>query len=98
MIGPLHGVWLVSHWVKGGGEAGGSSKVGGNRVGCGGARRGGNIIVYIYMPDIRDWSLITGRGGATKHEGGAREVLPLRIGWTEVFFSHAEEGHKTFYG
>ena len=27
---------------------------------------------------IRDWSLITGRGGgATEQEGGAREVLPL---------------------
>ena len=27
---------------------------------------------------LRDWSLITGRGpGATKREGGAREVLPL---------------------
>ena len=34
---------------------------------------------YMYL---RDWSLITGRGGgATKQEGGgAREVLPLRKG------------------
>ena len=31
--------------------------------------------------NYRDWSLITGRGGgATKWEGGAREVLPLRKG------------------
>ena len=29
---------------------------------------------------IRDWSLITGRGGATKREGGSHEVLPLRKG------------------
>ena len=30
---------------------------------------------------IRDWSLITGRGGATKREGGGVcEVLPLRKG------------------
>ena len=31
---------------------------------------------------IRDWSLITGRGwrGATKWEGGAYEVLPIRKG------------------
>ena len=29
---------------------------------------------------IRDWSLITGRGGGYKTGGGAREVLPLRKG------------------
>ena len=29
---------------------------------------------------IRDWSLITEREGATKREGGPREVLPLRKG------------------
>ena len=30
---------------------------------------------------IRDWSLITGRGGGdTKREGGACQVLPLRKG------------------
>ena len=31
---------------------------------------------------IRDWSLITGRGGY-KTGGGAREVLPLRKGGAE---------------
>ena len=32
-------------------------------------------------PRLRDWSLITGRGGgATKQEGGACEVLALRKG------------------
>ena len=32
---------------------------------------------------IRDWSLITGRGGGLQNgRGGAREVLPLRKeGW-----------------
>ena len=41
------------------------------------------------MPDrnrcmsFREWSLITGRGGATKREGAAREVLPLRKGGAE---------------
>ena len=29
---------------------------------------------------LRDWSLITGRGGGYKTGGGAREVLPLRKG------------------
>ena len=32
---------------------------------------------------LRDWSLIMGKGGATKWEGGACEVLPLRKGGTE---------------
>ena len=46
---------------------------------------------------IRDWSLITGREGATKQEGGgACEVLPLRNGGGgEISFSHAEGGGGT---
>ena len=36
---------------------------------------------YIFIYILRDWSLITGGGGATKREGGgAREVLPLQKG------------------
>ena len=48
---------------------------------------------------LRDWSLITGRGGgATKWEVGAREVLPLRKGGRGgKSFSHAEGGHNKFY-
>ena len=35
---------------------------------------------------LRDWSLITGRGGAYKTgRGGAREVLPLRKGVGKKF-------------
>ena len=43
---------------------------------------------------VRDWSLITRRGGgATKREGGACEVLPLRKGGGGgKGFSHAEWG------
>ena len=41
---------------------------------------------------IRDWSLITGRGGGYKTGGGAREVLRLRKGGGGKRFSHAEGG------
>ena len=48
---------------------------------------------------LRDWSLITGRGGGYKTGGGAREVLPLRKGGGGGnSFSHSEGGHKTFRG
>ena len=46
-----------------------------------------------------DWSLITGRGGATKRQGGASKFLPLqkRRGGEEKTFSRAEVGgHKMF--
>ena len=49
---------------------------------------------------LRDWSLITGRGGgATKREGGAREVLPLRKGGAEKVLAMLKGGgHKKFWG
>ena len=31
-------------------------------------------------PNLRDWSLITGRGATKREGGGACEVLPLRKG------------------
>ena len=40
---------------------------------------------------VRDWSLITGRGGY-KTGGGACEVLSLRKGGGGKSFSHAERG------
>ena len=44
-------------------------------------RRG---LLQVRIQDLRDWSLITGRGGGGyKTRGGAREVLPLRKGGTE---------------
>ena len=46
---------------------------------------------------LRDWSLITGRGGY-KMGGGAREVFPLRKGEGGTFFRHAEGGHNKFWG
>ena len=47
---------------------------------------------------FRDWSLITGRGGATKREGGAREVLPLQKGGAEKVLATLKGGHKKFWG
>ena len=48
---------------------------------------------------LRDWSLITGRGGATKWERGVGHVkfYPYEKGGGKSF-SHAEGGHKKFRG
>ena len=34
---------------------------------------------------VRDWSLITGRGGATKREGGHMKFYPYEKGGREKF-------------
>ena len=48
---------------------------------------------------IRDWSLITGRGGATKREGGGScEVLPLPKGEAQKVLAMLKGGHKKFWG
>ena len=39
-----------------------------------------------------------GEGGATKREGGAREVLPLREGGAEKVLAILKGGHKKFWG
>ena len=39
-----------------------------------------------------------GEGGATKREGGAREVLPLRKGVAEKVLAILKGGHKKFWG
>ena len=46
---------------------------------------------------LRDWSLITGRGGY-KTGGGAREVLPLRKRGAEKVLAMLKGGHKKFWG
>ena len=38
-----------------------------------------------------------GEGGATKREGGAREVLPLRKGGAEKVLAILKGGHKKFW-
>ena len=47
-----------------------------------------------------DKGLVTnyGEGGATKREGGAREVLPLRKGGAEKVLAMLKGGHKKFWG
>ena len=45
---------------------------------------------------IRDWSLITGRGGLQNGRGGAREVLPLRKGGAHKVLAMLKGGTKSF--
>ena len=47
--------------------------------------------------DIRDWSLITGRGGY-KTGGGAHEALPLRKGGAKKVLAMLKGGHNKFWG
>ena len=39
-----------------------------------------------------------GRGGATKREEGAREVLPLQKGGAEQVLAMLKGGHNKFWG
>ena len=39
-----------------------------------------------------------GEWGATKRDGGAREVLPLRKGGAEKVLAMLKGGHKKFWG
>ena len=41
---------------------------------------------------LRDWSLITGRGGATNGRGGHVKFYPYEKGGGGKSFSHAERG------
>ena len=50
------------------------------------------------MPLLRDWSLITGRGGLENGREGAREVFPLRKGRAEKVLAMLKGVHKKFWG
>ena len=47
---------------------------------------------------VRDWSLITGRGGYKTGGGGACEVLPLQKGGAEKVLAMLKGGHVKFWG
>ena len=49
-------------------------------------------------PIVREWSLITGRGGLQNGRGGAREVLPLRKGGAEKVLAILKGGAQKVLG
>ena len=53
---------------------------------------------YQYCWTIKGLVTNYGEGGATKREGGAREVLPLRKGGGGKSFSRAEGGAQKVLG
>ena len=68
------------------------------RLNCESRGRWGEEERGIYWCQLRDWSLIMGRGGL-QNGRGACEVLPLRKGGGGgKSFSHAEEGAQKFWG
>ena len=47
---------------------------------------------------VREWSLITGRGGLQNGRGGHVKFYPYVKGGGGKNFSHSEGGHKKFWG
>ena len=64
----------------------------------GGGRKGFGPVFQSLFQSLREWSLITGRGGLQNGRGGAREVLPLRKGGAEKVLAILKGGHKNFWG
>ena len=57
------------------------------------------LYVESRFSNVRDWSLITGRGGGLQDGGGACEVLPLRKAEAEKVLAMLKGGtvpHKKF--
>ena len=58
-----------------------------------------NIMVIMLQPYLVKGVVTNyGEGGATKREGGTREVLPLRKGGAEKVLAILKGGHKKFWG
>ena len=55
-------------------------------------------LAHIVYVSIKGLVTNYGEGGATKREGGAREVLPLRKGGAEKVLAMLKGGHKKFWG
>ena len=55
--------------------------------------------LLVYRDSIRDWSLITGRGGGLQNgRGGAYEVLPLRKGGAQKVLAMLKRGGTISFG
>ena len=50
----------------------------------------------VHCVRVRNWSLITGRGGSYKTGGGGCEVLPLRKGGAEKVLAMLKGGYNKF--
>ena len=48
--------------------------------------------------DLRDWSLITGRGGLQNGRGGHLKFYPYEKGGAEKVLAMLKGGHKKFRG
>ena len=59
---------------------------------------GSLITIGVTCRDIRDWSLITGREGASKREGGHVKFYPYEKGGAEQVLAMLKGGHKKFWG
>ena len=57
------------------------------------------MVNKILITNIRDWSLVTWKGGGGyKTGGGACEVLPLRKRGVEKVLAMLKGGHNEFWG
>ena len=58
------------------------------------------LMIYIpQAPDLRDWSLITGRGGLQNGRGGHVKFYPYKKGGgAEKVIAMLKGGHKKFWG
>ena len=56
------------------------------------------LLMFAAPPMLRNWSLITGRGGLKDEGGGTRSFTPTKRGGGGKSFSHAEGGAQKVLG